>query len=53
MEYKMSVFSRKLDFTVAGPDSLKPYDVGIITGWKILERNIVGTHSLTKLEDGK
>ena len=53
MEYKMSVFSRKLDFTVAGPDSLKPYDVGIITGWKILERKIVGTHSLTTLEDGE
>ena len=53
MEYKMGVFSRKVDFTVAGPDSLKPYDVGIITGWKILERNIVDTHSLIKLEDGE
>jgi polar amino acid transport system substrate-binding protein len=29
---------------------LKDYDVGILTGWKILERKITGTRSLVKLE---
>lgn len=52
MTYQMVVFSRRANFTVAGPASLWPYDVGILTGWKILERSIVGTRSLTKLETG-
>lgn len=52
MYYQMVVFARKPNFTVAGPDSLKPYDVGILTGWKILERTIVGARSLVKVETG-
>lgn len=50
MYYQMVVFTRKADFVVAGAESLKPYDVGILTGWKILEKNIVNTRSLVKLE---
>lgn len=53
MFYQMVVFTRHADFAVSGPDSLKPFDVGILTGWKILERNIVGTRSLVKLETGR
>ncbi|MBI3283483.1 MAG: transporter substrate-binding domain-containing protein [Burkholderiales bacterium] len=53
MYYQMVVFSRHADFSVSGPDSLRPYDVGILTGWKILERKIVGTRSLIKLETGR
>jgi polar amino acid transport system substrate-binding protein len=52
MFYQMVVFSKKPNFTVAGPDSLKPYDVGILTGWKILERTIVGARSLIRVETG-
>ncbi|MFZ6778409.1 substrate-binding periplasmic protein [Undibacterium sp. Ji83W] len=52
MFYQMVVFTRKPSFTVTGADSLKPFDVGILTGWKILERNIVDTRSLLKLETG-
>ncbi|MFZ6872951.1 substrate-binding periplasmic protein [Undibacterium sp. Di27W] len=52
MFYQMVVFTRKPRFTVTGADSLKPFDVGILTGWKILERNIVDTRSLLKLETG-
>lgn len=53
MFYQMVVFTRRPDFVMAGADSLKPYDVGILTGWKVLERTIVGTRSLVKLETGK
>lgn len=53
MFYQMVVFTRHADFAVSGPDSLKPFDVGILTGWKILERNILGTRSLVKLETGR
>ncbi|MBA5608300.1 transporter substrate-binding domain-containing protein [Duganella sp. FT3S] len=53
MRYQMVVFSRHADFTVDGAASLAPYDVGILTGWKILERSITGTRSLQKLETGR
>lgn len=53
MSYQMVVFTRHADFTVAGAASLAPYDVGILTGWKILERSITGTRSLQKLETGR
>ncbi|MCH8618991.1 transporter substrate-binding domain-containing protein [Undibacterium sp. TS12] len=52
MIYQMVVFTRKPRFTVKGSDSLKSFDVGILTGWKILERNIIDPHSLSKLETG-
>ncbi|MDE2592880.1 MAG: transporter substrate-binding domain-containing protein [Burkholderiales bacterium] len=50
LSYKMKVFSRKANFTVHGAESLKPYDVGILTGWKIIERTVVGTRSLSSVE---
>lgn len=53
MAYQMVAFSRRHDFAVAGAASLAPYDVGILTGWKILERTIVGSRSLQKLETGR
>lgn len=53
MYYQMVAFVRNASFTVNGADSLKPYDVGILTGWKILERTIVGTRSLVKMETGR
>ena len=43
-------FSRRRDIEISGWDSLQPYNVGIITGWKILEWNIKGTKSLTKVK---
>lgn len=39
MQYQMVLFSRTAQFKVSGPESLKTYDVGIVTGWKIIERN--------------
>lgn len=38
MQYQMAVFSRERNFPVSGPESLLPYELGIVTGWKILER---------------
>lgn len=46
---QMMAFSRNANFRVTGPESLKSYDVGILIGWKILERMIVESHSLIKL----
>lgn len=53
LHYQMMVFSRDVHFTVDGAASLRSYDVGIVNGWKILERTITGTHTLLKLEDGR
>ena len=37
MEYRMVIFSRDLDFTVTGVETLQPHRLGILSGWKILE----------------
>jgi polar amino acid transport system substrate-binding protein len=42
-------FARRSDIRIDGWSSLKPYDVGIVNGWKILERNIKDVRSLTKV----
>lgn len=43
-------FTRRNDIEISDWNSLKPYRVGIITGWKILEWNIKGTKSLSKVQ---
>lgn len=44
-------FSRNKEFTISDWSTLKPYSVGIITGWKILERNIPEKVVLTKVKN--
>lgn len=51
--FEFVVFSRKASFRPSGWNSLKPYNVGIITGWKILENNIADVKSLTRVRDEK
>jgi polar amino acid transport system substrate-binding protein len=51
--YQMAVFSRDIDFHVAGADSIKPYDIGILLGWKILEDITRGARSVTSVESGE
>ncbi|TAN43938.1 MAG: transporter substrate-binding domain-containing protein [Nitrospirae bacterium] len=51
--FEFTAFSKKASLKTAGWDGLKPYNVGIITGWKILENNILGVKSLTKVRDEK
>jgi len=42
-----------LQFSTQDWDSLKSYNVGIVTGWKILEKHIVNSKSLLKLKNPK
>jgi polar amino acid transport system substrate-binding protein len=51
--YQMAVFARDIDFHVAGFDSIKPYDIGILRGWKILEDITQGARSVTSVESGE
>ncbi len=46
-------FSRLDNIRISGWDSLKPFHVAIITGWKILEENITGAKDLTKVKNAK
>jgi polar amino acid transport system substrate-binding protein len=45
--FKMSGFAKRVDIKLNGSDSLKPYHVGYLIGWKIVERNVVGAKSAT------
>jgi len=49
--FEFVAFTAGPAFRTTGWASLKPYNVGIITGWKILESNITGVGSLTKVRD--
>jgi polar amino acid transport system substrate-binding protein len=50
-KFEFVAFSKRLNFRITDWDSLKPYDVGIITGWKILEANLVRAKSLTRVKN--
>lgn len=52
-EFEFAAFTMDPAVKIDGWESLKPYDVGIEIGWKILEANIVGARSLTKVKDHK
>lgn len=51
VDFEFVAFSRKIDLVTKGWESLQPFDVAIVTGWKILEENIRGTRSLLKVRD--
>ena len=51
VDFEFVAFSRNIDMATKGWASLQPYDVAIITGWKILEENIKNTRSLHKVRD--
>lgn len=48
-DFEFAAFTNREDIAINDWQSLQPYHVGIITGWKILEANIVGTRTLTKV----
>lgn len=50
-KFEFTAFSKKHDFKASGWEGLKPYHVGIVTGWKILENNIQNTKSLTMVSN--
>lgn len=43
-------FSKQKDLKIESWDDLKDFNVGIITGWKILENNIKNAKTLTKVK---
>jgi polar amino acid transport system substrate-binding protein len=49
--FEFVAISKNLNVPTRNWASLKPYNVGIITGWKILEQNIVGTKNLIRVTD--
>ncbi len=53
IDYEFVIFTKKTNFRPTDYDSLRPYNVAFINGWKILEKNVVGTASLTKVENAE
>lgn len=51
LDLEFVIFTTKKKFPVNNWDSLKPYSVAIITGWKILERNIPEETDLIKVKN--
>lgn len=51
--YQIVVFSKTIDFPVDGAKSIQPYDIGLLTGWKIVENISQGARSVSSLESGE
>ncbi len=51
LSWSFVAFARDKNIRITNWNSLRPYHVAIIRGWKILERNIVDTASLTLVEN--
>lgn len=52
LDREIVLFTRYSKFTPTGWDSLKPYNVAYIRGWKILENKIHSAQSITRVKDG-
>ena len=52
-DFEFVAFTKKTMPPISGWKDLKPYSVAIIRGWKILEKNVLGTACLTKVEDAE
>jgi polar amino acid transport system substrate-binding protein len=53
IDFDFVIFTKRAMPPITGWDDLKPYSVAIIRGWKILEKNVLGTAYLTKVEDAE
>lgn len=51
MDFEFVAFTTGLKLPVSGWKSLRPFNVGIITGWKILEANVTETQTLVKVDN--
>ncbi len=51
IDFDFVAISKNLDFKADGWASLKPYEVGIVSGWRILEMNVKSNISVTRVED--
>jgi polar amino acid transport system substrate-binding protein len=52
-EYEFVAFGKNPQVQLNGWESLQNYYVGIITGWKILENNIIRFKELTKVKNAE
>ncbi len=53
VDFAFVAFTKKINIRIKNWDSLKPYSVGIITGWKILEENTLEVKHRTKVKTPK
>jgi polar amino acid transport system substrate-binding protein len=51
--YEFVAFSKHRGLKMSSWNALQPYDVAIVRGWKILEKNIVNTRSLVRAKNQK
>lgn len=51
--YEMVVFTKSINLETVDAQSIKPYDIGILRGWKILEDISKGAQSVYSLETSK
>ena len=47
-QFDFMVYSRDPELSITGWDSLKPYSVGLLNGWKIVEQNTTEARLVTK-----
>lgn len=52
-DFEFVVFTKHLNIKTESWDSLKPYHVAIVRGWKILEENLADVQSLVKMKNQK
>ncbi len=50
-EFVFTAFTKDQALQVQGWDGLKPHNVGLINGWKIVEANTRGARSVTRVKD--
>jgi len=50
VDFGFTAFTRDLKFKVNGWDSLKPYEIGFVSGWQIFEKNITEAKLITKVK---
>lgn len=53
VKFKFVAYSLDKKINITDWNSLKPYSVGIIRGWKIYEKKVVGIKELTKVTDAE
>ena len=53
LKFKFVAYSLDKKIDVKNWDSLKPYSVGFIRGWRIYEKNVVETKKLTRVQNAE
>jgi polar amino acid transport system substrate-binding protein len=50
-DFEFVAFARTINLSTSSWSALKPYHVGIVRGWKILEQNLAGVKKLLAVKD--